>query len=208
MNKKTSIIIIIALLVIVCVLVLLYLLLLHNPNVKDNQTISGVAPYTTIVAEVEIVSLIKGELCEDNKCNNPTSDSGIIKINKIVSVAESVGNSSLEKIKENSEMNVTLKYSSRLAKIKYVWPLVSEEEVSPENSLEEKIAPLSDGSDISTLLYPYLEGGYVVYKELVSGSKDEIILPGLEIGSKIRAQILIVNPEGNPHLTIGEYQLI
>ncbi|MDD5221288.1 MAG: hypothetical protein PHV47_01645 [Candidatus Pacebacteria bacterium] len=209
MSKKISIILIIALLVIICVVVLLYLLLPHNPNVKDDRAISGVAPYATIVAEVEIVSLTRGELCEDNTCNNPTSDSGIIKINKIVSVAENVGNVSLEKIKENSEMNVTFKYSSRLAKIKYVWPLlVSEEETLLGNPLEEKIAPLSDGSDVSTLLYPYLDGNYVVYKELVSGPKYEITLPGLEIGSKIRAQILIVNPEANPYLTIGEYQLI
>ncbi len=208
MSKKISIILIIALLVIICVVVLLYLLLPHNPNVKDDQAISGVAPYATIVAEVEIVSLTKGELCEDNKCNNPISDSGIIKINKIVSVAENVGNVSLEKIKENSEMNVTFKYSSRLAKIKYVWPLVSEEEAPLGNPPEEKIAPLSDGSDYSTLLYPYLDGDYVVYKELVSGPKNEITLPGLEISSKIRAQILIVNPEANPYLEIGEYQLI
>jgi hypothetical protein len=123
-----------------------------------------------------------------------TKDTGVIRIDKIIS-----GNyQELKGIEEGSEITIEFDYSSRPAKIRMIPAL----EEPTSNSPEEPV------SHIPTFAEPIpRENGYFIYNietNLVVG-EIEIILPGLEVGSKFRATISYCSPN---MISVGKYEII
>jgi hypothetical protein len=112
-------------------------------------------------------------------------------------------------LKEGSEYQAVLILSSRPAKIRYV-PL--EEDENPEEPLEMEVT-----ASENTTIYKKVENGNKIFKPIIRENNYfifttkigkypaiiEKILPGLEIGSKLRADVYY---DGT--LYIGEYELI
>jgi len=175
-------------------------IILISGCIQENSTAKpDIMQCPTINLEATIVSLSPDTNIEcENKCPGYQypKDTGVIRIDKIISIDNSA-NWELKGIEEGSEITIEFDYSSRPAKIRMI-PALEETSNSPEEPV----------SHVPTFAEPIpRENGYFIYniETNLVGEEIEIILPGLEVGSKFRATINYCSPD---MISVGKYEII
>ena len=197
---------------IVVVIALAFLFI--NLVVKDLFIISGPFPLAklpTVSVEATFISLDFGDLEDEGECGFCPGDKGILRVDKIDRSDDPNNTINLE---VGDEIQVRFKWSARPAKLlRDIPPYCAEGWIFDEWSCypEGSVGP---GTVVSSPMYEEVpaefKDGFIIYHLPKNKNGKDVILPGLEEGSRIKISQMTGAGPGMKYssINIGIYEII